>query len=100
MMPYVIEILVDILHNLFGQPAVVNGYLLFFRLSARSKPSCHGGNDPLDSRAAAKRANHQFPAVLFLKALVVLKPSFENMPSRTFQVECDHILLSFGVEYG
>jgi hypothetical protein len=31
---------------------------------------------------------------LFLKRMVVLKPSFKDVPSRTFQVKGDHILLS------
>ena len=93
-MAHVIEILMDIFHNLFGQSAVVNGDCLFARLFSGRNPGGYWGDDPFDFRVAAKGATHQFLAVLFLKRMVVLKPSFKDVPSRTFQVKGDHILLS------
>ena len=93
-MAHVIEILMDIFHNLFGQSAVVNGDCLFARLFSGRNPGGYWGDDPSDFRVAAKGATYQFLAVLFFKRMVVLKPSFKDVPPRTFQVKGDHILLS------
>jgi len=66
-MAHVIEILMDIFHNLFGQSAVVNGDRLFARLFSGRNPGGYWGNDPSDFRVAAKGQLTSFLLFCFSK---------------------------------
>jgi len=80
---YIIEILLYIIHNFFGQSRVINGFHMPF--CARSGSGFHGyrREDFTDIGIVAVRtANHHF-SVLFLKGLHIIEPRLKQVASGT-----------------